>query len=211
MPTISVTSTHKHSEWPVIMAILLVALNLRPTLATIGPLLDEIQHATGLGNRQAGLLTTLPVLAMGICALLGVLLHRSLGEYQGVALGAGLISTACALRWALEESTGLIVTAGLGGLGIALVQALLPGYIKRYFPQKTGPLMGLYTTGIMGGAAVAAASAAPLSHYIGWINVLALWAIPAALSTLIWLKIAVNKPMSIGTDSVRLPFQSKRA
>jgi CP family cyanate transporter-like MFS transporter len=44
------------------------------------------------------------------------------------------------------------------------VQALLPAFIKRHFPERAGQLMGFYTTGIMGGAAIAAASASPLAQ-----------------------------------------------
>ncbi|WP_210332565.1 hypothetical protein [Methylosinus sp. H3A] len=50
-------------------AILLVGINLRPALASVGPLLDAIQSDTGLGDIGASLLTTFPVLLMGICLL----------------------------------------------------------------------------------------------------------------------------------------------
>ena len=53
-----------------LLAIVLTGLNLRPILAAVGPVLDDIQAATSLGDSGAGLLTTLPVLAMGVCALL---------------------------------------------------------------------------------------------------------------------------------------------
>lgn len=64
-------SNHTCRTWPVVLALMLVSLNLRPILAAIGPLLDEIQHTTGLTNASAGLLTTLPVFAMGVGALFG--------------------------------------------------------------------------------------------------------------------------------------------
>ncbi|MFC6479186.1 hypothetical protein ACFQDN_25430 [Pseudomonas asuensis] len=58
-------SEHTYRLWPIVVALILVSFNLRPILAAIGPLLDEIQHTTGLGSALAGLLTTLPVFAMG--------------------------------------------------------------------------------------------------------------------------------------------------
>ncbi|WP_237140539.1 MFS transporter [Pseudomonas oryzihabitans] len=173
-----------------VLLVLLVGLNLRPILAAIGPLLDGIQAATGLEGSGAGALTTLPIAAMGLCALGGARLQAWLGERRGIALGLLLLALANALRWEEPSGLGLILTAGLGGVGIALVQALIPAYIRHCYPQRTSTLMGLYTTGIMGGAAVAAASAAPLAEHWGWAQGLALWTLPVLLALGTWLALA---------------------
>jgi CP family cyanate transporter-like MFS transporter len=68
-----------------VAAIILLGLNLRPILAAIGPLLDSIQASTGISNADAGLLTTVPVFAMGVCALAGAQLQRRLGVARGIA------------------------------------------------------------------------------------------------------------------------------
>ncbi|MDT3719028.1 MFS transporter [Pseudomonas oryzihabitans] len=173
-----------------VLLVLLVGLNLRPILAAIGPLLDGIQAATGLEGSGAGVLTTLPIAAMGLCALGGARLQAWLGERRGIALGLLLLALANAARWEEPGSLGLILTAGLGGVGIALVQALIPAYIRRCYPARTSTLMGLYTTGIMGGAAVAAATAAPLAEQLGWGQGLAVWTLPVLLALGIWLALA---------------------
>ena len=53
-------------------AIVLVGLNLRPALASIGPLLDALQTGAGLGDGLASLLTSLPVLLMGLATFGGL-------------------------------------------------------------------------------------------------------------------------------------------
>ena len=194
-----------------VAAIILLGLNLRPILAAIGPLLDSIQAGTGLGNADAGLLTTVPVFAMGVCALLGAQLQRRLGVARGIAIGIAIIAAACALRWPWHGSGGLIATAALGGLGIALVQALLPAFIKRHFPARAGQLMGFYTTGIMGGAAIAAASASPLAQSLGWQALLALWALPAAVAALLWRRAAASRVDVASGAGASLPVGSPRA
>ena len=194
-----------------VAAILLLGLNLRPILAAIGPLLDAIQTGTGISSADAGLLTTVPVFAMGLCALAGAQLQRRLGVVRGVGLGIGIIALACALRWPLHGSAGLIATAALGGLGIALVQALLPAFIKRHFPERAGQLMGLYTTGIMGGAALAAASASPLGQLLGWQTLLALWALPAAAALLLWRRATAAHVDVAGGSNASLPVRAPRA
>jgi len=176
-----------------IVAIVAVALNLRPALAAIGPLLDMIQAATGATNTQASLLTTLPVFVMGICALAGGRLNKYLNERTGIALGVALVALACAARYAGTQTYGLLLTAVLAGVGIALVQTLLPAFIKRNFAHDMGRVFGLYTTGIMAGAAVAAASAAGLAGSFGWPAALAFWSVPALLALPLWLKAAQDR------------------
>ena len=194
-----------------VAAIILLGLNLRPILAAIGPLLGVIQDGTGISSADAGLLTTVPVFAMGVCALAGAQLQRRLGVVRGVGLGTAIIALACALRWPLHGSAGLIATAALGGLGIALVQALLPAFIKRHFPERAGQLMGLYTTGIMGGAALAAASASPLGQLLGWQTLLALWALPAAAALLLWRRATAAHVDVAGGSNASLPVRAPRA
>ncbi|WP_343737634.1 MFS transporter [Achromobacter sp.] len=176
-----------------IVAIVAVALNLRPALAAIGPLLDMIQAATGATNTQASLLTTLPVFVMGICALAGGRLNKYLNERTGIALGVALVALACAARYVGTQTYGLLLTAVLAGVGIALVQTLLPAFIKRNFAHDMGRVFGLYTTGIMAGAAVAAASAAGLAGSLGWPAALAFWSMPALLALPLWLNAAQDR------------------
>lgn len=178
----------RHSRQFLFIAILLLGINLRPILAVVGPLLEQIQQATGLDDSQAGLLTTLPILAMGICALYGGWLQRHLGEYRGILLGITIIAVACLVRFPWDTRIGLLVSAALGGVGIALIQALVPSFIKRFFLQRSSLLMGLYTTGIMAGAAVAAATASPLSGIAGWSGALACWGVVAFIALLVWRK-----------------------
>ncbi|MBG6244818.1 hypothetical protein CS369_08690, partial [Candidatus Symbiopectobacterium sp. 'North America'] len=134
----------RYSRQFLFIAILLLGINLHPILAVVGKLLEQIQHYTGLGDSQAGMLTTLPILAMGICALYDGWLQRHLGEYHGILLGITIITVACLVRFPWDTRIGLLVSAALGGVGIALIQALVPSFIKFFFLQCSSLLMGLY-------------------------------------------------------------------
>ncbi|WP_312204663.1 MFS transporter [Brevundimonas sp.] len=176
-----------------IAAIFALALNLRPAMAAVGPLLDLIEAATGMDSTTASLLTTLPVAMIGVGALSIRPLRRRLGERKGILLGAVLIGLACLARAVFDGTAGLIASAAVVGVGVALIQALAPVVIKRAFPTRFGTVMGVYTTGIMGGAAVAAATAAGLAGAVGWAGALALWAVPAFLAAVVWI-IAARDP-----------------
>ncbi|KUY76025.1 MFS transporter [Burkholderia sp. RF4-BP95] len=167
-------------------AIVLVGLNLRPALAAIGPLLDMIQRATGIGDGAASLLTTIPILLMGLGALSARRLQRVTGIVGGVWLGVALIGFACASRIGAQHAWLLLASACCAGLGIAMVQALLPGFVKAHFATRIGGAMGVYSTSIMGGAVLASVVAPFAAARWGWLVALAGWALPAALAALAW-------------------------
>ncbi|HTM78321.1 MAG TPA: MFS transporter [Devosia sp.] len=168
------------------VAVLAVALNLRPAIAGIGPLTSSIIDATDMGSTGIGLLTMLPVFLMGVGAMSVRLLRRALGEIFGIGIGALVIAVSCASRIWLDTSLGLLATAAGAGIGISIVQALAPGFIKRNFPANTGRAIGLFSTGIVAGAAFAAASAAGLAERFGWTFALASWGMPALLAMVLW-------------------------
>lgn len=179
----------------VVITVMLLGLNLRPVLAGIGPLLSRIQADTGMGDTQAGLLTTLPVFAMGICALYGGWLQARVGEYRGIGVGIVGIAVASLLRCWLTGTAGLLLTAALAGIGIALIQALMPSFLRRSFSQQSSRLMGLYTTAIMAGAALAAASVSPLADVMDWDGALAIWGGLATLAAVAWMITVSINPM----------------
>ncbi|KAA5604810.1 CynX/NimT family MFS transporter [Roseospira marina] len=168
------------------VAILLVGLNLRPTMAAIGPMLDAIQRDTGLTDAGASLLTTLPITLMGVCLLATGKVKALLGERQGIALGLGLILLSNVLRWDMPSATLLLVTATLGGIGIAIVQALLPIVIRHRAGPRTAAVMALYTTGIMGGAFLSGTASPWIAGASSWSTALGVWAIPALMGGLVW-------------------------
>nr|WP_249185827.1 MFS transporter [Burkholderia ambifaria] len=164
----------------------MVGLNLRPALAAIGPLLDMIQRATGIGDGAASLLTTIPILLMGVGALSARRLQRVTGIACGVWLGVVLIGFASASRVGARHAWLLLASACCAGIGIAMVQALLPGFVKAHFATRIGGAMGVYSTSIMGGAVLASVVAPFAAARWGWLVALAGWALPAGLAALAW-------------------------
>lgn len=169
-----------------LFAVVLAGLNLRPALASIGPLLDALQAHAQLSDSLASLLTSLPVLLMGLGALGAAQLLRHFGVRRGVAFGLLLIACACGLRL-LPGQVGLLGGALLAGLGIAACQALLPVFIRQRFGARIGGAMGAYSTAIMGGAVLASVASPWLAKAWGELPALAFWAVPAVLALPVWI------------------------
>ncbi len=172
-----------------LLAVVLAGLNLRPALASIGPLLDSLQASATLSDSLASLLTSLPVLLMGLGALSAAQLLHHVGVRRGVAFGLLLIALACGLRL-LPGPWGLLGGAVLAGLGIAACQALLPVFIRQRFGTRVGGAMGAYSTAIMGGAVLASVASPWLASVWGDLPALAFWALPAVLALPVWTRAA---------------------
>ncbi len=167
-------------------AIVLVGLNLRPSMAAVGPLLNAMRGEIALSFGDVSLLTALPVLTLGLGMFFGLGIARRVGEWRSVALALLLIGAASALRLGSRGLPDLLGSAMLAGLGIALIQALMPALIKARFGARTPLCMGLYVTAIMAGAALSASAAPTLAEHAGWRLGLGAWAALAALALLAW-------------------------
>jgi MFS transporter, CP family, cyanate transporter len=93
-------------------------------------------------------------------------------------------------------------------VGGALGNVLLPSLVKRYFPTRTGLMVGAYSTALAVGATVAAVSTAPIASAAGsdgWRWALGVWAVPAVVAAVPWLFVRANPGASRGSHvAVRL-------
>ncbi len=133
-----------------IVTVALVGLNLRPFMTSIGPLVSSIRAGTGLSLQGIALLTLLPMMLMGVIAFIGPIVQSIVGERRVVLSALLTICIGCGLRFLFPTAEGLIISAVVIGLGVALIQAAFPGIIKREFSQHIGPMMGLYSAMLMG-------------------------------------------------------------
>ncbi|WP_223511403.1 cyanate transporter [Pseudomonas sp. GL-B-19] len=182
----NVRATTRPALW-LMFSIMLVALNLRPSMAAVGPLLSSIRADIALSFSLASLLTMLPVMAMGLAMFFGLRVSQRLGEQRTVVLSLLIIGVATTSRLFLDSAAELILSAVLAGIGIALIQALMPALIKARFSDNVAMCMGLYVTSIMGGAAIAASFAPLVMNQTGsWRIGLAIWAALAVVALLLW-------------------------
>lgn len=185
------------------VSVVLVAFNARPSLSSLGPVLPEAMRGTGLSPASAGLLTTLPVVCIGLFGLTAPSIARRLGAELAVLAFTLLLAVGLALR-AFGTAGPLILGCALGGIGIGVVNVLLPGMIKREFPRQQALMMGLYTMALCGGAAAAAGATVPLQDAFGgsWSLALAFWAVPALIAAAVW---TVQLRKDAGSSGPALP------
>ena len=173
-----------------VAAIVAVALNQRPAVVAVAPVLGELRADTGLSSTLAGLLTTLPVLCFGAFAPAAPRIARRIGLETAVALSLLLLAAGIALR--LLSPVSLLFAGGLlAGAAIAFANVLMPAYVKREF-SRPGLVMGFYSASLNIGAAAGAALTVPLAEALGldWRAALGLWLALALAALALWLPVA---------------------
>lgn len=169
-------------------SLVLIAFNLRPVFSSASALLPEIRDVLGLSPTGASLLTTLPVVCLGLFSPLAPRLAQRYGT-ERTLLGVVLIlALGTALR-GLSSIPLLFLGTALAGGCIAVGNVLLPGLVKRDFPDRAALMTGCYTMALCAGAASAAGLTLPVEHALGGSldGALAIWALPALLVALLWL------------------------
>ncbi|MEU2239842.1 MFS transporter [Streptomyces sp. NPDC018338] len=171
-----------------LVGIVLASLNMRVALASVAPLVGEISAAFGLSSTASSLVTSVPVLFLGVGALVAPWLGRRFGAERVLfaallLLGVGILARVLPSVYALYGG-GILV-----GTAIALLNVLMPGLIKRDFPDRAAAMTSVYTGALIAGATVAAAASVPLEEALGggWEASLGFWSLLAGVAALAWL------------------------
>ncbi len=203
-------SSHSRPERGILLALLLVALNLRPALASLGPVLESVRSALQLPFSAAGLLTSLPVICMGLFAPLTVPLSMRFGLRNAI-LGATLLIGCATLLRAQPSLSAQFASTLLIGAGIAVLGPLLNMYIKQSFATHSARISSWATSALCLGAALAAGSSATLSDYLGWSCALSSWAVLAFVAGWYWQR-RIPTPAKIqARQTTSLPWRELRA
>lgn len=199
------------------VAIMLVSANLRPAVVAVAPLVDDIRASTGWSSAITGLLTTLPVLVFGLAAPVGPRVAARFGIERTVF--AALVVLIAGILIRLDPNPVALSGGSIAvGAGIGVCNVVLPALIKRDFEHRCGPMTGLYSMTLSGGAAVAAGLTVPINHAVGghWPLALAPWAVPAGVALIVWIpscatstsRAAANRARSCG--ATRSPGRRSR-
>lgn len=181
-------------------ALLLLAANLRPALTSVGPLLDQIRQATDISPSALGVLTSLPLLALGALAPLGHL-QRRCGAERTVLAALALLVVGTLLR-SQGSATSLFAGSVLLSAGIAIGNVLVPIIIRRDFHGRIHALTTACVVTMGLSAAIASGLAVPLAAWLpgGWRSSLAVWGLLALLAMALWLPAACKQPIQAAED-----------
>lgn len=202
----AVSPDRSASGWLLAAAVLLAAVNLRPVIASVGPVLTDIRLDLELTAPVVSALTSLPVVCYGVGALVAPRLARRFGTEPVMATALTLLTVGLVVRLGPTTPT-LFAGTLVAGAGIAVGNVLLPAVVKRHFAHRAGLMMGLFVSTLMLGAAAAASGTIPLANAVdgGWRAGLGAWAVPALLGAAAWLGVAVRHRQRLDDRTTEAP------
>lgn len=207
------------SVWVFVLLIAAIGLNLRASIGSVPPLLHDLNADLHLSNGAAGLLTSIAVVFMGLCAPVGQRLATRIGAEQATGWALLLLAVAGLMRLIPAGAALLFVSVALAGAAMGAASALVPALIGHHVPSIRGLVMGIYSAGLAMGAAAAAGTAVPLEHLLGgWRPALSTWGIVAAATGAGWLlctpwlrRRAPGESLDALVTDHRMPWRSSTA
>ena len=179
---------HRTGRWLVGVAIVLLAVNLRPAVGSVGVVLEALRGDLDMSVTTAGLLTTLPVLCFAAAGIAAHGVIAKLGLHVTTVLVLVLAVTGVVVRSLVDSPALFLVFSVVALSGCAIGNILLPPLAKRHFPDHIAGISAAYGAALMGGGAISSFVTVPLSSALGdWRWGTAAWAVPALVALLLWL------------------------
>ncbi|CAN5143179.1 CynX/NimT family MFS transporter [soil metagenome] len=203
-------------RWLTLVGIVVLALNLRPSITSLGVSLGQVGDSFDFSGSVAGVLTTLPVLCFAVVGLATQTIGNRIGVHRTATLSLVATTFGLLVR-GLTDSTAVFFTASVLSMsGIAIANVTLPHLVKLHFPDRIAAVAGLYSALLMTGALLPALTSVPIDQAAdSWRAGLLVWAMVAGLSLLPWLALTrheVTADLSTyGRISVRMLTRSRLA
>ncbi|MFE7751561.1 CynX/NimT family MFS transporter [Streptomyces sp. NPDC057428] len=184
----------------VVVGLVLTALNLRPAITSLGPLLEEVRDGLHMSGSVAGVLTSVPPLCFAVFGFTAPRLARRFGPSAVVCAGMAAIAAGLLIRPFVGGTVGFLAASALALMGIAVSNVLMPVIVKRWFPDRVGTMTGLYSMALALGTALAAALTVPMTNALGgsWKTGLAVWAGPAVVAVVPWVPFLKDRGNTTG-------------
>lgn len=187
-----------------LVGILLLAINLRPAITVVGPVITDIGHDLSLTGFELGLLGALPIATFGlVSAFVQVLIARF--GVERLTVGAMIVLTlATVLRSWPGPNANLWIGTLLIGASIAVGNVAVPVFVKRGFPHASETITGVYVAVLGVCAGISAAVAVPIADASlwGWRLSLGIWAGLTVLAVVFWAGQALAQDRVEGGSSV---------
>jgi CP family cyanate transporter-like MFS transporter len=193
----------------VLVAVLLIAANLRSTITGVGPLLGQIAGDLGTTEAALGLLAAIPLIAFAVVSPLAHALSARFGT-NAVVL-ASLIALGAGTVWRSVPGPQANVWGGtvLIGAALAVGNVLLPAVIRKDFSDRVPTVTSLFTAFLSGAGALASGIVVPVSAItadgvpLGWRWALMSTGVLLPLAVGAWAAVLVLRPTP--ADPGRLP------
>ncbi|NAZ76819.1 MFS transporter, partial [Kineococcus sp. T13] len=183
----------RRGRWVALLGIVLVALNLRIAIAAVSPILDVVRRDVAFDDTLAGLLGAAPLVSFAAFGSLAPVVARRLGLERTLVAALLLSGTGEVVRSTTLTPEAFIAWSvlALGGMGMGNV--LLPPLVKRYFPDRIGPVTAAYSMTMAFSTTAPPLLAVPLARDLGWRVSVGLWSVLSVVAVVPWCVVIARR------------------
>lgn len=179
--------------WLLGTGIVLLALNLRVVIGSLGVVLDPVRADLGMSAAVAGLLTTLPVLCFAFFGTFTARIVRAVGLDRTAALLLVVTGVGLALRALVDSEGAFIALTVISLAGCAIGNVVLPALTKEHFLDHVPLISSLYGAALMAGATLGSGLTVPIADALGgWRVGLGIWSVLALAALVPWILPAIR-------------------
>lgn len=177
-----------------LVAVCLIAANMRTTITGVGPLLEQIAGDLGTTTVALGALASIPLLAWALVSPLAHDLSQRFGTSRVLLWSLLLLVVGTVWRSLPGVTANLWLGTAVIGASLAIANVLMPAIIKRDFAGRVPAVMGLYTALLAGAGAIASGVVVPVSLIrvdggpVGWRVALLSTGILLPFAILAWMR-----------------------
>lgn len=181
-----------------------VSLGIRSSVTALSPIGEPIAQEIGISTTQFGVIGSVPLLLFGLASAGVPLILRVMGLESLMLTSIAVMTVGQSMRAAAGDYPIMLAGSLVTFVGIGVSNVLLPPLIKRYFPDRIGPVTALYAALLAISLLVPAAVSVPITDAFGWRTSLTVWAVLGALSLVPWLLLTLRRTRAAasGPDAV---------
>ncbi|GAA4480555.1 MFS transporter [Microbacterium panaciterrae] len=194
-----------HGRTLAVLGIVLVAFSLRSAVASLSPVVDHIAREFPMPAAVVGLIGTAPPVCFALFGLLTPLMERRLGLERVTVIALTAVTVGLVARGVAVNATTLLIATALVFAGVGMTNILMPPLVKKYFPDRLGLMMTLYTTVMAFSTFLPPLVAVPVADAAGWRLSLSMWAVFALAGTIPWIVMLVRTRASSVPEPVEGP------
>ncbi|MBM7831074.1 CP family cyanate transporter-like MFS transporter [Agromyces cerinus] len=175
-----------------LIGIVLVAFNLRTAVASLSPILGQLEAEMPLAPAVVGFLGMLPPLCYALFGILTPMVAKRLGLELTLVVALVALTLGLAGRGVAGSALWLVAASAVTFAAIGVGNVLLPPLVKRYFPDRIGLVTTIYVTAMSVSTFTPPLIAVPVADAVGWRVSLGEWAFVAAISLVPWIAMLLH-------------------
>ena len=187
-----------------VIGILLCAFSLRSAVASLSPVVDLIGDDFEVSPAVLGVIGTLPPACFAVFGILTPMLERRLGIERLTVIALGAITVGLIGRGLAADTVGLLAGTAVIFAGVGMANILLPPLVKKFFADRLGVMMTIYTTTMAFSTFLPPLVAVPVADALGWRFSMAMWAAFALAGVIPWI-VMLLRPASPAVADRRAP------